>query len=425
MVRLQSTHFLFAAKCNSQANVAILQPLTDLWLKMGPQRDPFPQKWYPEYQNNLWEAIHQNGGGCDYVSENIINGSTFKDGKMIFNGRMYDSLLLPEIETLDLETAKSLSSFADAGGKIVFIGKKPFKSPSYKNPQENDKSIKKIVDDLVNRTNRNSIIYPSPKGNLIEWYGKLQNEIGIKPFIKFDKTYKNLNQSCYQLGESLLCLVANTSLSEHISVTADFQVDSKLYPWIWNPETGKKFRFPTNGGNNKLELEIPRATSMLIVFDKNAEGEKYNPIKFNAKGKEVTGSWQLQLNHINGDKQQIKMETLSDLIEDPRTKNFAGTVFYEKTIDIDNNEIQFIDLGNVQGISELTLNGKNLGLKWYGAHIYDIKDVVKTGENKVAVKLTTITGNYMKGLTDNPVAQNWTNYQEYYPMGIIGPVRIF
>jgi hypothetical protein len=27
-----------------KANVAILQPLTDLWLKEGPQRDPFPQK---------------------------------------------------------------------------------------------------------------------------------------------------------------------------------------------------------------------------------------------------------------------------------------------------------------------------------------------------------------------------------------------
>jgi len=50
-----------------QANVAILQPLVDLWLRHGPQRDPFPQKWHPEYQNNLWEVIHQNGGGCDYV----------------------------------------------------------------------------------------------------------------------------------------------------------------------------------------------------------------------------------------------------------------------------------------------------------------------------------------------------------------------
>src|SRR5690606_20549515 len=90
-----------------QANVAILQPLTDLWLKMGPQRDPFPQKWYPDYQNNLWEAVNQNGGGCDYVSENIIKRSTFKNGKMIFGERSYSTILLPEIETLDVETSEA------------------------------------------------------------------------------------------------------------------------------------------------------------------------------------------------------------------------------------------------------------------------------------------------------------------------------
>src|SRR5210317_1894121 len=83
-----------------QANVAILQPLTDLWMKYGPQRDPFPSRWYPKYQNNLWEAVHQNGGACDYVSENIINKSTFEKGEMIYNGRRYSALLLPEIETL-------------------------------------------------------------------------------------------------------------------------------------------------------------------------------------------------------------------------------------------------------------------------------------------------------------------------------------
>ncbi len=158
-----------------QANVAVLQPLTDLWLKLGPQRDPFPQKWYPEYQNNLWEAIHQNGGGCDYVSENIINDATFENGRMAYNERSYHTLLLPEIETLDIKTAKSLSAFADTGGKIIFIGKKPFKSPSYKNPQANDARVKKIVDDMVARAKGNVVLYPSPKGDVIGWYGKLQD----------------------------------------------------------------------------------------------------------------------------------------------------------------------------------------------------------------------------------------------------------
>ena len=145
-----------------RANVAILQPLTDLWLKYGPQRDPFPQKWYPEYQNNLWEAVHQNGGGCDYVSENIINSSEFKGGVMTYNERSYSILMLPEIETLDLKTAESLARFADEGGTIIFIGKKPFKSPSYKNGKNDDIKIKKICDDMM--LNSSVLLYPAPEG---------------------------------------------------------------------------------------------------------------------------------------------------------------------------------------------------------------------------------------------------------------------
>ncbi|WP_370513211.1 glycosyl hydrolase [Fulvivirga sp. M361] len=202
-----------------QANVAILQPLTDLWLKKGPQRDPFPQKWYPDYQNNLWEAIHQNGGGCDYVSENIIKNSTFKKGRMVYNGRSYHTLLLPEIETLDLETTQSLAAFAKAGGKIVFIGKRPFKSPSYKNGEDRDAMVEKIINDLVSRPNGNVIEYPSPREGVIDWYGKLQVKLGIKPYVRFDKTHKFLSQSNYQIGKNSLFFIANTSLSVSIRRT--------------------------------------------------------------------------------------------------------------------------------------------------------------------------------------------------------------
>ncbi len=407
-----------------QANVAVLQPLTDLWLKLGPQRDPFPQKWYPEYQNNLWEAIHQNGGGCDYVSEDIINDATFENGRMAYNERSYHTLLLPEIETLDIKTAKSLSAFADTGGRIIFIGKKPFKSPSYKEPKANDARVKKIVDDMVVRAKGNVVLYPSPKGDVIGWYGKLQDELGVKPYVRFDNAHKYLSQSCYRLGGQMLYFIANTSLSEHISVKADFQVENEAYPWVWNPETGERFTYPTTGTNNMLELEIPRATSMLIVFDKHStKGQPY-PVRLKSGGKEITGTWQLQLHHINGNKQVRNLDSLIDLVNDTEMKNFAGTVIYEKTLSIDNNDYQYIDLGNVQGVTELALNGKPLGVKWYGSHIYYIKDAIKTGENKLSVRLTTISGNYLKSLKDNPIAQRWTKKQPFYSMGIIGPARI-
>jgi hypothetical protein len=406
-----------------QANVAILQPLTDLWLKHGPQRDPFPRKRYPAYQFNLWEAVNQNGGGCDYVSENIIKQSTFKNGQMVYNGRSYSVLLLPEIETLDVETAKTLAAFAKSGGKIVFIGKKPFQSPAYRNTKAAGKRVAEIVNGMLTRYKANVLVYPAPQGDLIEWYGKLQDKL-IKPYVRFDKTHKFLSQSSYRIGGNSVYLIANTSMSEHISVKADFQVDSGLHPWIWNPETGERKLYPTNGSNKSLELEIPRATSLLIVFEKNSRGELFKPLNLNTKGKEVTGKWQLHLNHIDGSRHDITLESLTDLIKNSQTKHFAGEVIYEKTINLAADKYRYIDLGDVQGVSELRFNGKYIGTRWHGAHVYDISDAAKEGENKLSIKLTTITGNYLKSLKDNATAQRWTKRQPYHSMGIIGPVKL-
>ena len=85
---------------------------------------------------------------------------------------------------------------------------------------------------------------------------------------------------------------------------------------------------------------------------------------------------------------------------------------------------QYIDLGDVQGVSELSLNGKLVGTKWYGAHIYDISSTLKIGKNKLSIKLTTIIGNYLKSLKNNHVAQRWVKHQDFYSMGVMGPVRI-
>lgn len=405
-----------------QANVGILQPLTDLWLRHGPQRDPFPQKWYPEYQNNLWEAVHQNGGGCDYVSEQIIRKSTFQNGRMSYGERSYSTLLLPEIETLDLQTVRSLAEFVKTGGKLVFIGKRPLKSPSYLNGEQSDLAVKSMVDALLDK--ENVWVYPAPAGDVIQWYGELQDALGLVPYVRFDNTYKFLSQSSYRMGEHSLFLMANTSLSEHISVAAEFQEAESLHPWIWNPENGERMRYPTLGSKQKIQLELPRATSVLIVFEPEADGEPFQVMDFSKQGEEISGAWQLQLKHISGKKQGMEIDALLDLAEQEETRQFAGEVIYEKTFMADNLAYSHIDLGQVQGISELSLNGKLLGTKWYGAHRYELRGGLKKGENKLRIKLTTILGNYLKSLKDNQVAMAWTRHQDYYPMGVLGPVRM-
>ena len=79
-------------------------------------------------------------------------------------------------------------------------------------------------------------------------------------------------------------------------------------------------------------------------------------------------------------------------------------------------------MGNVQGVAELIVNEKNLGVKWYGDYTFNIKDVLKKGENKISVKVVTITGNYLKTQRENKVAQKFVKNLDFYPMGMMGKV---
>ena len=108
------------------ADIAVMHPLADMWMIHGPQRDPFPSLHYPSYQYHVWEAIHQNGNSCDYISENIIQQSSFKKGNLVFNNRKYNTLMLLEVESMMPTTAETLVEFVKAGGKLIFVGKEPF-----------------------------------------------------------------------------------------------------------------------------------------------------------------------------------------------------------------------------------------------------------------------------------------------------------
>jgi hypothetical protein len=405
-----------------QANVAVFQPYTDLWLKHGPQFVPWPKKFHPEYQYNLWEAVHQNGGGCDYVTENILNGATYANGKIKYGDRSYETLLMPEVETIDIKTIESLKAFAKADGRIVFIGNRPFKSPVPTDMANNDAMVNSMIDDLVKESNGKVIDYQAPKEDIIGWYGEMQKSLNIKPYVKFNSTNKYLIQNTYNLKGNFMHFLSNYSLSEDISIQAEFMAKRGQTPWLWNTDTGERFILKSEG--NKLNLSIPRATSMMIVFDDKADGTKYSPLQLSAGNKEVTGAWQLELNHINGEKRTMELPSLTDLSQIPETKDFAGTVVYSKTLTLGDEQFSCIDLGDVQGVAELIVNEKNLGVKWYGDYTFNVKDVLRKGENKISVKVVTITGNYLKTQKDNAVGQKFVKNLDFYPMGMLGKVRI-
>ena len=78
----------------------------------------------------------------------------------------------------------------------------------------------------------------------------------------------------------------------------------------------------------------------------------------------------------------------------------------------------------MHGVSSVRLNGKDLGARWWGRHLYDATGALAQGRNVLEVEVTTTLGNRMRSLKDNPVAKSWSWWFPPISMGLVGPVQL-
>ncbi|HEY4291137.1 MAG TPA: glycosyl hydrolase [Puia sp.] len=409
------------------ADIAVMAPLADLWGKYTAQWDPFPERAYPEYLYNVWEAIHQNGSGCDYVTERILQHASFREGKLRYGPREYKALIVVEVETMHPATAKALQRYAEAGGRIIFIEKYPGKAPGYHQHETGDRKVKESIAAIMHR--KNVTLYPAPRPDerIIDWYRRLQEKYELKPYIRIDNPQVMVSQVYYRSAAADAFFINNFSSTERFSMTAEFDVPAGRTAWLWDPETGERFLYPVNGKNNRLKIALGPAETRLIVFDETKKGNEYVALRKPEKAVIVIDKpWTLTLNHYDGTERTMKLGKLIDFRDDNRLVGFAGTAVYQNDFDVtDPAQLNTLDLGKVEGITEVTLNGVSLGNRWYGDHLYDIHKNVRAGRNELSIRLVTTLGNYMAtSLKENKDTIKWIvkKKQSLYPQGILGPV---
>ncbi len=410
-----------------RADIAIMHPLGDKWSKYGQQFQP-AFGWgerYPWYEYDLWYAIHQNGNTCDYVSENIVNDAQIENGVLKYNERSYHTIMLMEVTSIDPKTALSLAKFAQSGGKIIFIGEAPTKSIGLLNYQKNDLKVKEEVGKITAKYTETCKIVQKPAKNLMTWFQQIQDEFNITPPVKINHPSLDVSQVQYTFEDKEIYFFVNSSRTEKHSFDAEFNTGDKQ-PWIWNAETGERFLYPYVGQKNKLNIELLPAESKLIVFENGKDG-KLLPEKLVDRSSAyiLAENWEAEFNHIDGTKKKKTFKNLEDLKNNPEFKEFGGTVTYTTKLKLKpDNLFSYIDLGEVYGVSEVSINGVSLGSKWYGEHLYDCKELLRDGKVTIKATITTVAGNYCKSLTENETCQKWTKNQSYESMGLIGPVKL-
>lgn len=413
------------------AEIALLPPIPDMWEKLSAQNEPFPQYVYPDYQMLIWESIHQNGNACDYVSEQVINDSAIRNGVMSYGDRKYRTLFLIEVRGMSVPTIKKLHDFVASGGRVFCIETYPEHNPGWHRHEENDKEVQQWVEKMKQFPNR-FVLINKPDADFCGWFAQIQEQYNLTPYVKIKNPRRHITQIRYQMSDAEVLFFINSSDSHNYLLEADFHksVAGKNNAWLWDAETGERYRLPMN--QNRINLPLGPASSALIVFNKD-KGDQYyqsGAINSNTKQIKLDSGWEIQLHHYTGRFEKTAMTTLKDLKEIPEHAYFAGTAYYKNTFSIDDpKDFKFINLGKVYGISKISINGKEVSTKWFGDRIYDVNKFLQKGTNTVEVWVITVMLNYMKTLTNNKIAQKYTNLnrndQPLQSLGMAGPVRLY
>ncbi|MDR2472908.1 MAG: glycoside hydrolase family 2, partial [Tannerella sp.] len=402
------------------ADIAVMHPLADMWTIHGPQRDPFPGLLYPKYQYKVWEAIHKNGNACDYTCESIIRNSAFKDGNMIYGQRKYNTLILIEVETMQPATALAIAKFVKAGGKLICIAKEPYKSSGLVGSAKNDKTVASTISDIKKSYPQRFFTVDAPSGDdYVGWFAGVQKKCDIQPYMIIDKPNKAISQIRHRASDGKdIFFIANSSQEESFKLNLSFP-QSKGNPQLWDAENGFRKPLPAE---KIIPIGLPPAASAIIVYDQSPVRPLIGlapelPENDNAL---ILKGWKVRLEHINGTSRTIDVDDLFDLSKREDTQSFAGTVIYEKTID---NAARYyrLDLGKVYGISEVSLDGTEIGSCWYGRHLYTLNGDA-TGK-LLQIRIITTTANYIKSMPQNS-ANHWVRNGGLTHEGLIGPVKL-
>jgi hypothetical protein len=136
-----------------------------------------------------------------------------------------------------------------------------------------------------------------------------------------------------------------------------------------------------------------------------------------------------------GAPERVSLDTLTDWSQhsDPGVRHFSGIATYRTQFDWTPRESRlFLELGKVQVLAEVRLNGRDLGPVWTAPFRVEITGALRPGPNLLEIRVANLWPNRLIGDAALPPAQRvaWTTWNPFQkeapllPSGLLGPVRI-
>ena len=262
--------------------------------------------------------------------------------------------------------------------------------------------------------------------------------------VDFDATEKGLRFYHRRDKETDYYFVGNRSnMPFHGEVS--FRVANKQAS-IWEPLTGRIFKTPPTTAKNGMTsfiLDLEGSQSVFVVFDE--KGAPAESLVWQSCVQEsmleLTDHWEVLFDSKRGGSETpVQFATLQDWSTSTADsiKYYSGIASYKKKFSVSAHGIEsgkryWLDLGDVEVMARVKLNGRNIGTRWIAPYKWEITDDIQKGENVLEIEVANLWANRLIGDAKLPAEQRmtWTTFNGAYnadspllPSGLIGPVRV-
>lgn len=154
---------------------------------------------------------------------------------------------------------------------------------------------------------------------------------------------------------------------------------------------------------------------------------------------DMSADWQVAFQPGRGAPAKISLSKLIDLSThpDPGVRYFSGVTTYSKVIDWEVSSDKpgrrfYLDMGDVQVMARILLNGRDLGVEWTPPFRADVTGQLRSGKNRIEIEVANLWHNRLIGDSSLPAEKRiaWTTWNPFTPedklpkSGLLGPVRI-
>ena len=442
------------------AEVLLYTPLESVWVltdsaHFDSRQEPIVHPWsYPELNEHARKA---NGIDRAYAKamndlsksridflvadRHYIKEMGLTEGVLNHGEFTFKTLVLPPMVILEMEVAGKILEFARSGGNVYALGELPTASVEQ---GANDPQMLGLMKELSAQPSFSTcngepmITFATFTNHWMGWQYEMDTDAyGIMPHIRLGSPglvspvqfkkgeFEMLSQHREIDGAHFFWLVNNSEREQSPTL-----VLKGLYGAVsvWNCETGMLTAMDADslGEGMELELNFAPLEAFWLVVDPDKRNELTQAKSLAEPEREVLleGLWTLRYQQENQpeldpvweipatlvsgkgyDTQLVDWALIPDM--HPRFTGFLD--YYQSFQWSDSTNSVILDLGKVNDMAEVWINGEPAGKRLWGPFRYNISGMLNEGHNRIRVRV----GNQVDNYYENPVAS-----------GLFGPVKI-